>query len=95
VPKVRGFPTTNGGLTTQLSQRFYARFEHAKRDEVPPGWGFFGGNPVFAQQIGRRCQYYCKSVSFTQQCLGAILSMNTPCIAVALKIVHDSDSVVR
>jgi hypothetical protein len=73
VPKVRGFPTTNGGLTTQLSQRFYARFEHAKRDEVPPGWGFFGGNPVFAQQIGHKFQYYCNGVSFTQQYRGGNL----------------------
>lgn len=27
--------------------------------------------------------------------VAAFLSMNQPCIAVALKIVHDSDSVVR
>jgi len=27
--------------------------------------------------------------------VAALLSMNQPCIAVALKIVHDSDSVVR
>jgi hypothetical protein len=64
-----GFPATNGCSTPQLFHDHCTRYQHAKRDGVRLGWFAFGGNPVFAQQIGYKFQYYHNGVTFTQQCL--------------------------